>query len=30
VLVSDDVIFTQAAYEQFVGSADAISEEDAK
>ncbi|WP_026531954.1 50S ribosomal protein L4 [Arthrobacter sp. H41] len=29
VLVSDDVIFTKAAYDQFVGSADAISEEDA-
>ena len=30
VLVSDDVIFTKAAYDQFVGSADVISEEDAK
>ena len=29
VLVADDVIFTKAAYDQFVGSADAISEEDA-
>ncbi|WP_026549123.1 50S ribosomal protein L4 [Arthrobacter sp. Br18] len=29
VLVSDDVIFTKAAYDAFVGSADAISEEDA-
>lgn len=30
VLVSDDVIFTKAAYDQFVGSADVITEEDAK
>jgi len=30
VLVSDDVIFTKAAYDQFVCSADVISEEDAK
>ncbi|THJ66422.1 50S ribosomal protein L4 [Arthrobacter echini] len=30
VLVSDDVIFSKAAYDQFVGSADAISEEDAQ
>jgi large subunit ribosomal protein L4 len=30
VLVSDDVIFTKAAYDQFVGTADVISEEDAK
>ncbi|MHA7208906.1 50S ribosomal protein L4 [Arthrobacter sp. MDT1-65] len=30
VLVSDDVIFTKAAYDQFVGSADVISEEEAK
>jgi large subunit ribosomal protein L4 len=30
VLVSDDVIFTKAAYDQFVGSADVISEEDAE
>ena len=30
VLVSDDVIFTKAAYDQFVGSVDVISEEDAK
>ena len=29
VLVSDDVIFTKAAYDQFVGSADIITEEDA-
>ncbi|KQO03789.1 MULTISPECIES: 50S ribosomal protein L4 [Arthrobacter] len=29
VLVSDDVIFTKAAYDQFVGSADVITEEDA-
>jgi large subunit ribosomal protein L4 len=29
VLVSDDVIFTKSAYDQFVGSADVISEEDA-
>ncbi len=30
VLVSDDVIFSKAAFDQFVGSADVISEEDAK
>ncbi|PPB48921.1 50S ribosomal protein L4 [Arthrobacter pityocampae] len=30
VLVSDDVIFTKAAYDQFVGTADVITEEDAK
>ena len=30
VLVSDDVIFTKAAYDQLVGTADVISEEDAK
>ncbi|WP_104166377.1 50S ribosomal protein L4 [Arthrobacter sp. SX1312] len=30
VLVSDDVIFTKAAYDQFVGAADVITEEDAK
>ncbi len=29
VLVSDDIIFTKAAFDQFVGSADVISEEDA-
>ncbi|MBG6226169.1 large subunit ribosomal protein L4 [Arthrobacter sp. CAN_A2] len=29
VLVADDVIFTKAAYDQFVGSADVITEEDA-
>ncbi len=29
VLVSDDVIFTKAAYDQFVGSVDVITEEDA-
>ena len=30
VLVSDDVIFTKAAYDQFVGASAVISEEDAK